>query len=261
MTNRTRRAAVAAVAGLLLGAQIGAAGAEDREPDTHARKLVAQDEFTGNRLDTSKWSPYDAKSSNGISQWTPDEIGVGGGELRINGHGKDPSGKGNRSGALCWCRGAGDQAYGLWMVRARFDAGKGYGVAMLLWPQSNHWPEDGELDMVESARPERNTALASVHWGSLPNGQRDSGKLWGDYTQWHTYAVDWQPGFVKYSIDGQTVYDTRYSTKNPGIPKNPMHLVIQQEPGPFGAPGWIPAPDESTPDQVTTHVDWVRMYE
>ncbi|GAA3523447.1 hypothetical protein GCM10022222_01870 [Amycolatopsis ultiminotia] len=260
MTNRTTRTAVAAVVGLLLGAQLGGGAAEGQEHAAHARRLIAEDDFTGAKLDTTKWSPYNAKSSNGISQWSPDEVGVGGGELRINGHGRDPSGKTNRSGALCWCRGAGNQAYGLWMVRAKFDAGKGYGPAMLLWPQSNHWPEDGELDLVESAQPKRTTALSSVHWGSLPNGKRESGKLWGDYTQWHTYAVDWQPDFVKYSIDGQTVYDTRYSLQNPGIPKNPMHLVIQQEPGPFGAPSWIPAPDASTPDQVIVHVDWVKIY-
>lgn len=149
---------------------------------------------------------------------------------------------------------------GFWMARARFDPGKGYGVAMLLWPQSNHWPSDGELDIVESAQPDRSTALSSVHWGSPPKGERDNGKLQGDYTKRHTYAVDWQPRFVKYSIDGQTVYDTRYSKKHPVIPQNPMHLVIQQEPGPYGAPGWIPAPDASTPDRLAVRVDWVRMY-
>jgi hypothetical protein len=39
-----------------------------------------------------------------------------------------------------------------------------------------------------------------------------------------------------------------------------MHLVIQQEPGPFGAPGWLVAPNSSTPDDVMVHVDWVRVY-
>jgi beta-glucanase (GH16 family) len=263
--SKTRTTVVlAAAVCLLLGFQIGVVSAQGLETEVdgmaRGRPLLATEEFNGTALDTTKWSAYDSKSSNGISQWKPGAIGVGNGELQINGHGKDPSGKGNTSGALCWCRGDGDRTYGLWMVRAKFDAGTGYGVAMLLWPQSNRWPQDGELDLVESARPKKNTALSSIHWGNPPGGERDSGKLTGDYTQWHVYAVDWQPTYVKYSIDGQTVYDTRFSAKKPGIPKTPMHLVMQQEPGPFGAPGWIPAPDASTPDRVTVHVDWVRMY-
>lgn len=255
---------LAVVLSLLLGFQLGVVSAQgvERQVDgtAQARQLVASDEFDGAALDKTKWSPYDSPSSNGVSRWTPEEISVGDGELRINGHGKDPTGKANTSGALCWCRGDGDRTYGLWMARAKFDAGAGFGVAMLLWPQSDQWPQDGELDLVESARPKKNTALSSVHWGAPPNGQRDSGKLTGDYTQWHVYAVDWRPDYIKYSIDGQTVYDTRYSDKKPGIPHKPMHLVMQQEPGPFGAPNWIPAPDASTPDQVTFHVDWVRVY-
>lgn len=254
------RMAVAIGISLILGFQLGVLVSAEAGASS-GRRLIAAEDFDGSTLDTSRWAAYDGKSSNGISRWKPGEIAVGGGELKINGHGKDPSGAGNTSGALCWCKGEGDRTHGLWMVRARFDAGKGYGVAMLLWPKSNRWPQDGELDMVESARPQKNSAISSIHWGEPPNGLRDSGKLWGDYTQWHVYAVDWQAGYVKYSIDGKTVYDTRYSSKHPTIPGTPMHLVIQQEPGPFGAPGWIPAPDQSTPDTVTVHVDWVRMYE
>ncbi|MFF0148836.1 hypothetical protein ATK36_0283 [Amycolatopsis sulphurea] len=56
------------------------------------------------------------------------------------------------------------------------------------------------------------------------------------------------------------MYDTRYSKKHPVVPQDPMYLVIQQEPGPYGAPGWIPAPDASTPDRLAVHVDWVRVY-
>ena len=259
-TSKKRAAAVIAISAIL-AVQPGAVTAQATDRLTAGRTLVDADEFAGATLDRTKWGTYDGKSSNGLSSWKPEEITVGGGELTINGHGKDPTGVGNVSGALCWCLGKGNRTYGLWIVRAKFDPGNGYGVAMLLWPKSNQWPQDGELDMVESVRPQRISAISSVHWGNPPSGQRDSGKLWGDYSQWHIYAVDWQPGFVKYSIDGQTVYDTRVSTKNPVVPSTPMHLVVQQDPGPYGAPNWIPAPDASTPDNVAVNLDWVRMYE
>lgn len=236
----------------VLGAPPGAA-----DP---ALKLVAVDDFTGTSLNTNNWAPYDENSSNGISHWNPKELTVGGGELDVHSHGKDPTGASNYSGALAWSLGAGNQTYGEWAVRAKFDAGAGYGPAILLWPQSNNWPQDGEIDLVESVQPTRDTALSSIHWGDTPPGYRESGKVYGDFTQWHTYTVDWEPTYVVIAIDGTTVYDTRKSTAHPTIPSTPMHLVIQQEPGPFGGANWIVAPNSSTPDDVVVHVDWVRIY-
>ena len=248
----------AAGAAILLSACVLTTPAQADPPP--AGTLIAAEEFDGSTLDTTRWTPYDGHSSNGISHWNPQELSVGGGELHIHSHGKDPSGAADYSGALAWALGSGNQTYGTWLVRARFDPGAGYGPAILLWPQSGQWPSDGEIDLVESVQPQRNTALASLHWGTTAPGQRDSGKLYGDYTQWHVYGVDWRPDHVRISIDGQAVYDSRYSTDHPVIPHHPMHLVIQQEPGPFGAPGWIVAPGPSTPDDVQVHVDWVRIY-
>jgi endo-1,3-1,4-beta-glycanase ExoK len=237
--TRTTRAALTAAA--LVAVAVGAAPpstaaptpAPSVPPDVAAgnalaagRRLVAQDLFSESTLDTNRWVPYDENSSNEVS----------------------------------WSKTDGDQLYGLWEVRARFDAGAGYGPAILLWPRSNVWPRDGEIDLVESVQPNRSTALSSLHWGNPPRGQRESGKLTGDYTQWHVYAVDWQPTYVKMSIDGQTTYDSRYSKQHPTIPSTPMHLVVQQEPGPFGGSNWIVAPNPSTPDDVVEHVDWVKIY-
>ena len=224
------------------------------------RQLVAEEDFNGSGLNTANWVPYDELSSNGISHWNPKELTVSDGELHIHSHGKDPTGAANYSGALAWTLGAGNQTYGVWAVRARFDPGTGYGPAILLWPQSNSWPHDGEIDLVESVQPTRDTALASVHWGDTPPGQRESGKLLGDFTRWHVYTVDWEPTYVSIAVDGTVVYDTRHSSQNPVIPSKPMHLVIQQEPGPFGGANWIVPPNSSTPDDVVVHVDWVRIY-
>ena len=224
------------------------------------RQLVAEDDFNGSVLNDANWVPYDEASSNGVSHWNPKELSVGDGELRIHSHGKDPSGAANYSGALAWSLGAGNQTYGQWVVRAKFDPGAGYGPAILLWPQSNNWPHDGEIDLVESVQPTRDTALASLHWGDTAPGNRDSGKLLGDFTRWHTYTVDWEPAYVSIMVDSTVVYDTRKSTQHPTIPSTPMHLVIQQEPGPFGGSTWIVAPNSGTPDDVMVHVDWVKIY-
>jgi beta-glucanase (GH16 family) len=253
-TNRLL--AAGALAGALLLAVIGAPPAQTQT----ACQLIAEDDFNGNSLNTANWVPYDEVSSNDISHWNPKELSVGDSELTIHSHGKDPTGAANYSGALAWSRGKGNQTYGEWVVRAKFDPGVGYGPAILLWPQSNDWPQDGEIDMVESVQPQRNTALSSIHWGNTAPGYRESGKLLGDFTQWHTYTVDWQPTYVSIAVDSTVVYDTRNSTQHPTIPSTPMHLVIQQEPGPFGGSSWIVAPNSSTPNDVMVHVDWVKIY-
>ena len=219
--------------------------------------LVDADDFTGTAIDSSKWEVYQAAASNRVSQWLPSMVSVTGGELSIAGHGNSPDGVGNVSGGLCWCRGRGNQTYGIWQVRARFDAGTGYGQAILLWPESNRWPQDGELDFVETPGGPKTTAIGTVHWGA--DNQQDARRATGDFTAWHTYAVEWRPTFVKMSIDGRVYYDSTRSTHHPAIPTGPMQLAIQQEPGPFGH-DWVPAPGSGTPAQVVMHIDWVRIY-
>ena len=219
--------------------------------------LVAQDDFTGSRVDDSKWQVYDANATNGVSRWTSSMVTVGGGELRIAGKGSNPNGQGNVSGGLCWCTGVGNQLHGRWEVRARFEAGTGYGQAILLWPSSDRWPQDGELDFVETPNPTKNLAVGTVHWGS--NNSEDDKRVNGDYTTWHTYVVEWESNYVKMYIDGKIFYDSTTSTNHPAIPNTPMHVAIQQEPGPFGD-NWVPPPNSSTPATVTMHIDWVRIY-
>jgi beta-glucanase (GH16 family) len=101
-------------------------------------------------------------------------------------------------------------------------------------------------------------AVDTVHWGT--SNTEDYRNISGDYTQWHTYAVEWESGYVKMYIDDKLAYDSTTSSRHPGIPHSKMQLAIQQEPGPFGGSNWVPAPNSSTPDVVTMHIDWVRIY-
>jgi beta-glucanase (GH16 family) len=220
--------------------------------------LVDYDDFTGQRLDRRRWAVYDSTATNGVSRWSPSMVSVADGELRIVGQGRDPDGHGNISGGLCWCNGSGNQTYGMWQVRARFERGTGYGQALLLWPTSDNWPQEGELDFVETPHADKKSAALTVHWGT--DNQIDYRWVGGDFTQWHTYTVVWRPGLVQMLIDDKVYYDSTTSSVHPQIPDHPMHLAIQQEPGPLDAPDWVPPPGRDTPDTVTLHIDWVRLY-
>jgi licheninase len=221
--------------------------------------LVDSDDFTA-PLSRKRWGIYDSVSSNRVSRWSPDLVAVNKGVLTITGTGRDTTGRANRAGGLCWCFGAGNQMYGRWEVRTRIDPGAGYGGAILLWPKSDKWPDDGEVDFGETPHANRDAISSTVHWWTTEdNNNTDSTAVYGDFTQWHTFAVEWERGSVVMSVDGITYYDSRTGAKKAQAPKVPMHLALQLEPGPYGR-NWIGSPDSNTPNRVRMQIDWVRLY-
>ncbi|WP_171058132.1 glycoside hydrolase family 16 protein [Modestobacter altitudinis] len=161
--------------------------------------------------------------------------------------------RGDVSGGLAW-HAQPATTYGKWEFRARVEPGAGYAPAILLWPDSDVWPLDGEIDVMEIVAGDRMTNHTTVHYGA--DDQRDERIVSGDFTQWHTYAVDWQPSGITVYLDGDEIFRT---TDPDAIPDGPMHLAVQLDVGPQGT--WIPPRDASTPDQVSLYVDWVRLYQ
>jgi hypothetical protein len=215
---------------------------------------IAADEFTGTEPDPSRWGIYESTAPNG-SMWTPAMVRVTGGELQIVGQGRNQTGKGNMSGGLCWCSPGGNQIFGIWQVRARFDVGTGYGPIIGLWPKSNSSTE-GAITFANAPLPDRKKLRGYVSWTA--NGrQAFEHTLAGDYTSWHTFTVEWRATFVKMFVDGKMFYDTTTSPTPVVIPQVPMHLYIQQLVGPVDD---VPGANTSTPDQVVAHVDWARIY-
>lgn len=212
---------------------------------------VAVEEFAGTAPDTTRWGLYASTAQNGSTQ-LKSNVRVAAGELQIVGTGKDPSGKGNTTGGVCWCGVGGNQTYGKWELRARFDAGRGYGPIIGLWPQSDKGT-DGSFAFA-TRTPDRRTAAGYVLWAG---GGHDERSLAGDYTAWHTYTLEWRATFVRILVDGAVLYDSTTAATKVPIPTVPMHIYLQQIAGPNIG---VPAPDASTPAQVTMHVDWVRIY-
>jgi hypothetical protein len=137
--------------------------------------------------------------------------------------------------------------YGRYVIRARWDPLSNYHISFLLWPDSNQWPRDGEIDY-----PEGNMASSSVsafiHWqNGTPGGAQHAYVASTDPQLWHTYEIDWLPSSVSFYLDGRPI--GRSTTH---VPDTPMHWVLQTNTSSHVLPG----------DTQAGHVqmDWAAAY-
>ncbi len=209
-------------------------------------KPLGGDEFNGGALSTAKWGTYDSKGAFGNGRRSTSAITQSGGSLHITA----TKAAGGVSGGMADAQG---QTYGRWEFRARTGAGAGFGSAILLWPDSEKL-SDGEIDIVEVPFPKRDNANFILHSGS-DGSSIVGGSMNGDFTQWHTFAVEWLPTSITWYVDGVQRYRV---TDKSRIPDTPMHLAIQLDQGPVK--DWIPAIDATTPDRINLDVDWVHVY-
>ncbi|MGP3951820.1 glycoside hydrolase family 16 protein [Streptomyces sp. 7N604] len=157
------------------------------------------------------------------------------------------------------------QTYGHFEARMKLPSGQG------VWPAfwalgedigSAGWPACGELDIMENIGKEPGTVHGTLHGPgysgeggigagyTLPNGQKFS-------DDFHTFAVDWSPDSITWSVDGN-VYQTRTPADLNGkkwVFDHPFFLIMN-----FAVGGYWPGdPDGSTvfPQQLV--VDYVRV--
>ena len=206
-------------------------------------RAIGGDEFNGGALDTKKWGLYDSVGGFGNGLRRPSAISQSAGSLAITATGETSGGMADSFG----------QTYGRWEFRARTDHGRGLGSAILLWPDSEKLI-DGEIDIAEVPAEQRDKAHFVLHSGA-GGDTIVGGNMPGDFSQWHTFAVDWLPDRITWYVDGRARFTV---TDKSRIPDTPMHLTIQLDRGPVK--DWMPAPDATTPAKVRLQVDWVRVY-
>lgn len=82
-----------------------------------------------------------------------------------------------------------------------------------------------------------------------------------DFTQWHTFGVEWLPGTVTYTLDGTPWA----SYTGPGVPDVPMWLAMQAHEGGCerraASVGAAQCPIAGSPRVADIDVDWVAVYE
>ncbi len=116
-----------------------------------------------------------------------------------------------------------NQLYGRYEVRFRADAVAGYKTAWLLWPKSEVWPRDGEIDFPEGDLT--GTMNAFMHrQGGTSGGDQDHFGSSARYPDWHTATMEWLPTRVNFFIDGVSI-----GSSTSRIPNTPMRWVLQTE--------------------------------
>ncbi len=112
---------------------------------------------------------------------------------------------------------------GAYVVRFRADAVPGYKAAFLLWPESQHWPQDGEIDFPEGTLTEDITA--NMHWqGGTSIVSRDFYGTHVTFPRWHTAVTEWTRNRCEFFLDGRII-----GVSTARIPDTPMYWVLQVE--------------------------------
>jgi beta-glucanase (GH16 family) len=243
--------------------------------------LVWSDDFNGaagGAPDGSKWV-HDTGGSgwgnNELEYYTTSTSNAsmdGSGHLVITARRENPAGYGCWYGSCTYTSarlttsGKFSQQYG--HIEASIKMPRGQGIWPAFWALGTNigsvgWPNSGEIDIMETIGSQTGTNHGSLHGPGYSGGS----PLTGTYTlpngqsladAFHTYAVDWSPNAVSFSVDGN-VYETHTSAETNGNPwafNHPFFLLLNVAVG----GNWPGSPNSSTvfPQQMV--VDYIHVY-
>jgi hypothetical protein len=142
----------------------------------------------------------------------------------------------------------GGQLYGRyairWMVKAPTDSFK---LAWLLWPDSEKFPADGEIDFPEGQINGDITAYMHRQNATADNDQNEFDSPVPISSGWHTSVVEWTASTCTFILDGSVI-----GTATSRIPNTPMHWILQSE----------TVPDRVTNGSVAAdiYIAWAAVY-
>jgi len=275
------------------------------EPMATEWKMVWSDEFDGKEIDRAKWDFdigngfYDYNANQWIRGWGNDELQYytrdadnafqKDGMLHIRAIKESLHNCGYSSARMKSRKKDGSElfnkTYGKFEFRAKLPIGQGVWPALWMLPQKDTfgtWPASGEIDILEARGQEPNKILGTLHFGAkwpanthiskdtvLPNN--------GTIEDFHTYAIEWEPGEIRWLLDGKTYATQSFwwsSSKTDGTKGvNPTKEAdLNTWPAPFDQPFYLVMnlavggkflgnPDKSTAFPVEMVVDYVRVYD
>jgi beta-glucanase (GH16 family) len=245
---------------------------------TQTWKQTFGDEFNDVALDPTKWTTCYwwvsgdgcTNSGNAEQQWyTPANVIESDGTLKLRAQKQTvlaPDGKtydytsgmisSGRDTSLLSTPPRFQFKYGYMEMRAKLPAGTGLWPAFWTLPSTQGWPP--EIDVMEG-RGDRPTDVNVGVYNKTSTGATVHGSVWvtglADYTAgFHTFAVDWQPTYLDYYIDGVLRIRVTDTTR---IPTEPMYVLANLAVG----GNWPGSPDANTPFPSDLEIDWIHVFE
>ncbi|WP_326542154.1 glycoside hydrolase family 16 protein, partial [Pseudorhodoferax sp.] len=174
--------------------------------------------------------------------------------------------------------------YGRVEFRARVPWGKGLWPALWMLPVDDKyggWAASGEIDLMEIVGEQPHEVLNSLHFGSafprrsLITTTHALGQ--SSVSDWHSYAVEWEPGEIRFYVDEQQTCSYRHwwscskLQDGQGV-EAAAEAELNPWPAPFDQPfyllmnvavgGNFPGhPNAQTVFPAELVVDWVRVYD
>ena len=217
------------------------------------------EDFSGTSLNTGAgWGKYSgpiASMPGGV--WDPARVSVGNGVLTLAAADR---GDGTWTSGGVANTGGAKRTYGKWVMRMRMDKSNGVKYAGLMWPTTGNWPVDGEIDFVEDGGGNRTGTAGTTHWANADGtGHNQTQRsVTVDMSQWQTVGVEWTPGSLKYTLNGQ-VWGT-VTSPAAAIPDGPMFFAMQTEANTQGATQWMTTVDSTSPQPTKLEMDWIVVY-
>lgn len=279
-TIRTTLTATAALA-LVLVAPLAApaavpssdvGGAPTRTGDVEAAALTWSDEFDGPAGSAPNGANWNFETGGG--GWGNNELQTytdsrdnsaldGNGNLVITAR---QSGSGYTSARLT-TKGKVQPKFG--RLEARIQIPRGQGIWPAFWMLGGQfpntpWPNAGEIDIMENVGYEPHLVHGTLHGPGYSGGNGITGQYmhpqgWSFADTFHTFAIDWRPGSITWSVDG-VAYQTFTAANtgaNPWVFDQPFFFILNVAVG----GNWPGNPDGTTQFPQRMVVDYVRVYD
>ena len=164
-----------------------------------------------------------------------------------------------------------DFLYGRFEAKIKVPAGKGFLPAFWMMPTTStygSWPLSGEIDIMEVVSNDPTRQYGTLHFGDPHTQRQGSISNGSDYSkEYHVFAVEWEPGLIRWYVDGEAFYETSdwfsaSATKENEYPapfNHPFHIILNVAVG-GDWPG-DPDPDLVFDEKTCMYVDYVRVYQ
>ena len=237
-------------------------------PSPPGWRLAWADEFDGGSLDPARWTAKDntlVDYDRACITNRDENVFVRDGLLTLRARRESRTcGGGERDYTTAYLDTIGKASftYGRFEVRAKSPTGPTGSTG--LWPAFWLRPDDGgngEIDVVELAggAEYHRAATQAIFYDYTPVKQ-DHRYTFGTghpADGFHTYATEWEPGVLRWYVDGVQVYRRDRGTTPwfDEVFQRPYHLRLN-----FQVGGWLGDPDAETAFPADFEVDYVRVW-